>query len=244
MRIAWLLGVFLFQPHPGWAASVGSPAQPAARSPAADDSKELALLIEAGELPPIALKPLPERPSPEPVAVKAEFAAYEPRIPRSVRTILLRRPRLARARQPEPAAGEGLRDAVASPPVLESFLAALRGPDARGRCAAIESFSTEGNFAAIPYVSAVLLRVDEALPVRVAAARALGRVGDRRAWGFLARAVSDREPAVRLASAIALGSVAGPGAVKPLARALQSEGDENVRAALAWALGSARSRRD
>jgi HEAT repeat protein len=125
---------------------------------------------------------------------------------------------------------------------LERFLAELRGADPRGRCEAITAFSYAGNFAAIPYVSAVLLRLDETLSVRVAAARALGSIGDRRARGFLARAVMDREPQVRLASAIALGRVADRGGAKPLSRALRSETDDNVRAALAWALGTVKGR--
>jgi len=90
---------------------------------------------------------------------------------------------------------------------------------AAGREAALEVFGYDGNFAAIPYVSAVLLRLDEHLGVRVAAARALGRIGDRRARSFLARALRDGEPDVRLASAAALARIRAaarrPGGVAP-----------------------------
>ena len=139
--------------------------------------------------------------------------------------------------------GEDLRDAVAQDSPLDRFLKALHDPDPRRRCEAIAAFGYAGNFAAIPYVSAVLLRLDEELSVRLAAAQALGRIGDRRAWSFLARSVMDDEPRIRLASAIALGFVMGRGGVRLLSRALHSETDANVRAALAWALGAARSRR-
>ena len=197
--------------------------------------------------------------SPDPAEVRDAVPAYEPRVAAQDRPIRLRRSRLGRVSRPapEPRApvaasnpvveveqlGEDLRDAVAPVPSLEQFLAALRDPDPRGRCAAITAFGYAGNFAAIPYVSAVLLRLDEDLPVRVAAARALGRVGDRRAWSFLARAVRDHDPQVRLASAIALGRVTDRGGARPLSRALQTETDENVRSALSWALGTANSRR-
>jgi HEAT repeat protein len=85
--------------------------------------------------------------------------------------------------------GEELRDAVRPLPTLEEFLGAVRDPDPRGREAAVAAFGYEGNFAAIPYISAVLLRFDEPVSVRTAAARALGRIGDRRARSFLSRAL-------------------------------------------------------
>jgi HEAT repeat protein len=214
-------------------------------------------MLDSGELPPIALEPLPERPSPDPAAVRGAGPGHGLRRSVQAAAIQLRGARLIRTGRPAPAPqapaaspvsafeklGEDLRDAVAPAPTLERFLAALRDPDPRGRSEAITAFSYSGNFAAIPYVSAVLLRVDEDLAVRVAAARALGRVGDRRAGSFLARAVLDREPQVRLASAIALGLVADPARAAPLSSALQAETDGNVRAALTWALGTSKSRR-
>jgi hypothetical protein len=259
MRIAWLFGVIFFQPRPGLAAPGAGLVKPAAKAPAARRAEELSLLIETGELPPIAPAPLPERSSPEPVEISGAAPARQRRVFAGARRIRLRGRRLGRARRPVPvpqapvaalnpaaeveALGEDLRDAVAPAPSLERFLAALHDPDPRARREAVEAFGYAGNFAAIPYVSAVLLRLDEELSVRVAAARALGRVGDRRAWSFLARAVKDREPQVRLACAVALGRVAGRGGAGPLSRALRSETDENVRAALDWALSAAKGRR-
>ena len=189
MRKTWLLGVILFQPQMGHAVFGGALAKSAAKAPPVRGAKELSLLLNAGELPPIALAPAVS----EVPQVPAERIPIRPAPPPDHSS-------------PGPAE---VRDAVVPGPSLDRFLAALRGQDMRGRCKAIAAFGYAGNFAAIPYVSAVLLRLDEALAVRVAAARALGRIGDRRARFFLARAVMDREPQVRLASAIALGRVLG-----------------------------------
>ncbi|MDD5629505.1 MAG: HEAT repeat domain-containing protein [Elusimicrobia bacterium] len=144
-----------------------------------------------------------------------------------------------------PAAGttdESLRDALSPAQSLGGFLAVLREPDPRGRGEAVEAIGYRGNFAAIPYVSAVLLRLDETLFVRVAAAQALGRIGDRRAWSFLLRALKDRQPQVRLASAMALGRLMRRRGAGSLARALGAERDAGVRAALSWALSEAQDR--
>jgi hypothetical protein len=259
MRVAWLFGVLFFQPHLGLAAFGGDIPQPLTEAPMSGLVNDQPLLFDDGDLPPIALAPLPERSSPEPVAVRDEISAYGPRVVANFRPVRQRHRHSCRARRPAPVAqapiavlssvaevediGEDLRDAVASGPSLDGFLAALRDPDPSGRCEAITAYGYAGNFAAIPYVGAVLFRMDEELPVRLAAARALGRIGDRRARSFLARAVLDREPRVRLAAAVAWGLVADRGESVSLSRALQSETDDNVRAALAWALEAAKARR-
>ena len=249
MRIAWLLGVLIFIPGRGQAVLGPSP-------------QEFAALLNSGELPPIKLAPLPERPGPAPARLRDPVAAYIPRLPVRGKTILLRAPVLPpaspapqAAAAPAPAVylshsvaeveklGEDLRDAVSPLPTLDWFLGAIRDPRPQGRLEAVEAFGYAGNFAAIPYVSAVLLRLDEDLAVRVAAARALGRIGDRRAWSFLARTMGDREPSVRMASALAIGRVTDRGGARMISRALQSEADEDVRAALAWALSVAKARR-
>ncbi|MDD5656820.1 MAG: HEAT repeat domain-containing protein [Elusimicrobia bacterium] len=104
--------------------------------------------------------------------------------------------------------GENMRDSVAAPPSLERFLREIQDQNIRGRAAAVGVFAYPGNFAAIPYVSAVLFRVDEQPVVRVAAAEGLGRIGDPRAWRFLARALDDPDARVRYAAAAALIRVA------------------------------------
>ncbi len=132
--------------------------------------------------------------------------------------------------------GEDLRDAVAEPPTLECFLEAMRRPEPRARIAALEAFGYEDNFAAIPYVSAILLRLDEQVTVRVAAAQALGRIADRRSWKFLAGALRDTDARVRFHAALALGNLGSRRAVSLLVRPLCDASPE-VRAAAGLALG-------
>jgi HEAT repeat protein len=132
--------------------------------------------------------------------------------------------------------GENLRDAVASPPTLEWFLEAIRQPGEGQRIEAMENFAYSGNFAAIPYVSAVLLRLNEAVPVRVAAARALGAIGDGRACAFLAQALKDPDARVRFQAALALGEIKTGRVASILARCL-GDPEPVVRAAAALTLG-------
>jgi HEAT repeat protein len=179
MRSAWLLGVFLLTPGAGFCAPAPTP-------------RELSDLLNSGELPPIKLVPASPRPRrARPPAPAAALPA--PLLPHPLSEV----ERL----------GEELRDAVRPLPTLEEFLRAVRDPDPRGRAAAVAAFGYEGNFAAIPYVSAVLLRLDEPLAVRTAAARALGRIGDRRARSFLSRALRGaRDEPLREALQWALGA--------------------------------------
>jgi HEAT repeat protein len=105
---------------------------------------------------------------------------------------------------------EELRDALASPttddslPSLDRFLEDVRAESAQERMDAVAAFSYPGNSAAIPYVGAVLFRLDEEVSVRVAAAEGLGRVGDRRARRFLTLVLRDPDARVRDAAARAL----------------------------------------
>jgi HEAT repeat protein len=133
---------------------------------------------------------------------------------------------------------EELRDAVASPPDLAWFQAEIRVPDPGRRRAAVRAFGTPGNFAAIPYVSAVLLRLDEDAAVRAAAAEALGRVGDRRALRFLSQALQDPDERVRFAAALALGRIDSDANVARLERSLRKDPSWWVRYAAAGAMGS------
>jgi len=135
---------------------------------------------------------------------------------------------------------EELRDAVASPPDLEWFRVQMRSPDPRRRRDAVLAFGYQGNVAAIPHVSAALLRLDEETPVRVAAAEALGRIGDRRAMGFLSQAVSDLDERVRFAAALALGRIDADSNVARLEKTLRKDPSWWVRYAAAAAMGGTR----
>lgn len=52
--------------------------------------------------------------------------------------------------------------------------------------------------------------------IRIAAADALGNIGDQKALDLLVRLLSDTDHDVRFASAVALGKLGGPGAVRAL----------------------------
>jgi HEAT repeat protein len=69
------------------------------------------------------------------------------------------------------------------------------------------------------------------LEVRRAVADALGRVRHPDATEFLAQALSDEQPAVRLAAVLALGRLGSRAAQKSLAAAAHSDADESVRRA-------------
>ena len=74
--------------------------------------------------------------------------------------------------------------------------------------------------------------------IRVSAALALGKSGDRGARGILETALeSDPHPAVRAAAAAALGALGDPAAVDALRRAKQSDGEPAVRSSAKVALG-------
>lgn len=72
---------------------------------------------------------------------------------------------------------------------------------------------------------------------RLRAAWLLGRLGEPSALAPLLGALEDPEAALRGGAAYALGSLANPGAIPALARALRHDSDGQVRADAAWALG-------
>ena len=83
----------------------------------------------------------------------------------------------------------------------------------------------------------VLLNYEEPV-IRVAAADALGKLGDLEALDALSQALaSDLVPKVRAAAAAALAELGDALASEPLVQSLESDGDGMVRAAAAQALG-------
>ena len=132
---------------------------------------------------------------------------------------------------------EELRDALSDRPSLESFRAALESRDPSRRRDAVAAFGTPGNVAAIPYISAILMRLDESPAVRVSAAEALGRIADRRACSFLAQGMLDFDERVRFASALALGRIDAEANVARLEKTLRTDVSWWVRYAAAAAMG-------
>lgn len=145
---------------------------------------------------------------------------------------------LAGVRAPRPAmpVEADLRDGLAPARDILTFRAELRSADWQRRRAAITDRAWAGNKAAVPYIGASLLRLNEDGRVRVAAAMALGTIGDRAGSKFLLRALKDPEVDVRFATALALGS-GFEGMVSPLSQALAEDPSWWVRYAAAVSLG-------
>jgi HEAT repeat protein len=105
--------------------------------------------------------------------------------------------------------------------------AALDHPQARVRAVCLDALGLLGATAAVHRMARVL-RHDEVLDVRVAAAVNLGRLGTRTAVRPLSEALeAGRPPALRAAAARALGDLGSPGAV-PALTALVGDGEFQV----------------
>ena len=258
MQRAWLLGVFLFLPHAGWTAVVMDlPRISAVPLPERSDPDPLSAparrwlhdFRNAAPGPVLGLAPhrraVAARPALEPAApAVSEVPPAVWEVPQAPAERISLRPAQAVPLIPNPVVeferlGDELRASVDATPTLDWFLQAVRDPDPKRRAAAAAAFGYPNNFAAIPYVSAVLLRLDEDVSVRVAAAEALGRINDRRAWRFLAQAVADRDAKVRFAAALALAELGSYGDAQ-LDRVLVADPDWSVRYAAAVAIGRAR----
>lgn len=94
---------------------------------------------------------------------------------------------------------------------------------------------------AVPQLVSLLSDPDEW--VRMAAARALGEIGDRRAADKMIATLSDGEWRVREVAAWALSELKDERAVDVLCRVLVSDAQADVRATAAKALGEIKSRR-
>lgn len=129
-----------------------------------------------------------------------------------------------------------LRDGLAPARDVLSLRAELRSGDWQRRRSAISERSWAGNKPVVPYVGAVLLRLNEDPRVRTAAAMALGSIGDWAGAKYLLQALKDPEVDVRFAVALALGS-GFDGVVAPLSSALAGDPSWWVRYAAAVSLG-------
>lgn len=138
------------------------------------------------------------------------------------------------------AAGEDLRDSVAARPSEPALQSGLRSAAYSERMEAIRDAAVPRGVSAVPYLSGVMLRLDEPTRVRAAAALALGRIGDRIAVGSLAEALGDPSPEVRSAAALSLGRLPADGVATRLARVLHRDPVWQARYAAAIALGRTR----
>jgi len=135
----------------------------------------------------------------------------------------------------------GLRDALVEPPSFEKGLRGLRSDSPAVQRSAVRSLARPGNARAVPYLGALLIRSDADARVRLAAAHALGRVGDWRGLEFLRQGSEDPDPNVRFAAALSLGKLRGNDAVALLEGSVMRDGHWWVRYAGAIALGEARN---
>ena len=124
-----------------------------------------------------------------------------------------------------------------TPPATTALQIGLRDESAAVRLAAVRASARAGNVEAVPYLSAVLLRLDEPPPLRAAAVLALGRIGDWIAVGALGEALMDPDPEIRSAAALSLGLLPADGVAQRLERTLRSDSEWEPRFAAAIALG-------
>jgi HEAT repeat protein len=113
----------------------------------------------------------------------------------------------------------------------------LRSSNVGLRQQAVNDLGVPGNIRAVPYLGSILLQFNAPLELRVAAAMALGRIGNWRILGFLKQSLKDSAKEVRFASALAMGKTRSLESLPPLINALQRDPDWWVRFAAAVALG-------
>lgn len=127
-----------------------------------------------------------------------------------------------------------------TPADFDKLVRRLGVKDPLARVSAINALGAPGNIRAVPFLGAVLLKLDEPLETRAAAAMALGRVGNWRAHGYLKQAIKDSAKEVRFATALALGKTGSRESLAPLTEALARDQEWWVRFAAAVALGDSR----
>jgi len=138
------------------------------------------------------------------------------------------------------AEAEDLRDSVAEQSTSSALQAGLRSSAVNTRLDAIRAAAVPREISAIPYLSGVMLRLDQPTQIRAAAALALGRIGDRIAVGALAEGLKDPAPEVRYAAALSLGKLPADGVATRLEKVLARDPVWQVRYAAAIALGRTR----
>ncbi|MBI3564027.1 MAG: HEAT repeat domain-containing protein [Elusimicrobia bacterium] len=108
------------------------------------------------------------------------------------------------------------------------------------RLAAVRAAARPRGVEAVPHLAGAMLRLDQPVQVRAAAALALGRIGDGIAVKALAEALHDPSPEVRYSVALSLGRFTADGVATRLERVLRADPDWKPRYAAAIALGRTR----
>jgi HEAT repeat protein len=133
-----------------------------------------------------------------------------------------------------------LRDSLNERPSEAAFMAAMRSKNPEQRLGMIRAMGDTADVRAIPYLAAVLMKMDEAVPVRVAAAVSLGRVKHPLTKGYLIQAARDPSQEVRFAALLGLGHSDESGVVTVLEERLRKDPSWWARYAAAISLGRAR----
>ena len=128
-------------------------------------------------------------------------------------------------------------DVTARLTALDILLAGLNDRNAEVRKAAAGALGELGELGAIGFLVQTAL-FDANAEVRKAAAESLGKLDSAGAVRLLIETLGDRDPAVRVLAAEALGNLGDLTAIDPLLRAALHDEDANVRRAAALALGS------
>lgn len=133
-----------------------------------------------------------------------------------------------------------LRDSLNDRPSEAAFMSAMRSKNPQRRLSMIRAMGDTGDVRAIPYLAAFVLKLDEGIPIRVAAAVSLGRVRHPLAKGYLVQAARDPSQEVRFAALLGLGRSDEPGVVTVLEERLRKDPSWWARYAAAISLGRAR----
>lgn len=133
-----------------------------------------------------------------------------------------------------------LRDSLNDRPSEAAFMAAMRSKDPSRRLSMVRAMGDTGDVKAVPYLAAVLLKLDVEEPLRAAAAVSLGRIRHPLAKGYLVQAARDPSPQVRFAAVLSLGKSEEAGVTTVLEERLRRDPSWWVRYAVAIALGRAK----
>ena len=118
---------------------------------------------------------------------------------------------------------------------MQALARSLKDEDAEVRRLAAGALGNIGSTECLPSMTGLLVE-ETVVPVRVEVLRALGRLGDQRAFDSVISQVKDPDPSVRVEAVRSLGFIKEPAAEKVLLETLQDK-DAGIRGIAAWSLG-------
>jgi HEAT repeat protein len=118
---------------------------------------------------------------------------------------------------------------------VQALARSLKDEDAEVRRLAAGALGNIGSTECLPSLTGLLVE-ETVVTVRVEVLRALGRLGDQRAFDSVNSQVKDPEPRVRVEAVRSLGYIKEPASEKVLLETLQDK-DAGIRGIAAWSLG-------